>query len=50
MFVIISGSPADGFRYFGPFEFPENGIDWAESTLSDETWWLVPLETPYKPH
>lgn len=52
MFIIISGSPADGFTYYGPFESPEEGIEWAGNAfaVSDQTWWLVTLETPSKVH
>ena len=51
MIVVIAGSPADGFRFFGPFADLEEAVLWAEDNPSfDEPYWVVALEPPSKVH
>ena len=44
-FIIISGDPVNGFNFYGPFEFKEDAIKWAE-ILSKRDWWLSDLMEP----
>jgi len=47
--LIVSGNPVHGFKYYGPFESSEAAIKVAEKFLhsdfmSDE-WWVTELES-----
>lgn len=47
--LIISGNPADGFVFVGPFEDREEAIQWAEEARyanAHESWWVADLLEP----
>jgi hypothetical protein len=41
--IVISGNPADGFGFYGPFEDPEVANDWADEQRFDWGHWVVEL-------
>lgn len=44
--VVVSGNPIDGFKFFGPFEIQEDAVDYMDR-LADGCW-TTKLETPSK--
>lgn len=48
MYLIVSGTPADGFRYYGPFPDAETANEWADHALAtkDTDWWACDLNNP----
>ena len=55
MFVVIAGSPIDGYRHFGPFTSDEEATTWGENNQDRITgeeaaahaeWWVAPLTRP----
>ena len=44
MYVILAGSPAEGFRVIGPFKQPHYASEWADEWLDDLDWWVLPLK------
>lgn len=46
-FVIVTGSPIDGFTFIGPFEFHGDASDYADANLAGEAdWWIAEVRTP----
>lgn len=48
MVVVISGNPFDGMTVHGPFSEANEANEWASANnaLRDESWWVVPMESP----
>lgn len=46
--IIVSGNPADGFDFFGPFTDASEANEWADGApvLQGEAWWCVKLRLP----
>lgn len=45
-YILISGSPVDGFEFAGPFETEWDTQAYAENNgYDDEGWWIAPLNT-----
>jgi hypothetical protein len=42
-YIVVSGTPADGFAFWGPLEDPDAAASWAESNLHGD-WWVTELE------
>jgi len=49
-FIVIQGTPADGFDYFGPFDTPNDAAEYVAADYSPVNWWVVPLITPTNPN
>ena len=45
MIIVITGNPADGFSYYGPFDNIEQAAHWAEDLVQVD-WWVVLVESP----
>lgn len=46
-YIIIYGSPTDGFAYIGPFESQEAATAHGNTDGNlDYNWWVAPLEAP----
>lgn len=43
LYVVLSGTPADGFEVIGPFKHPSYAAEWAATWEDDIDWWVVPL-------
>ncbi len=43
--IVVTGSPADGFTFIGPFDRVEDAIEWAEVFIHIDTWWVASLIT-----
>jgi hypothetical protein len=42
--LIMAGSPIDGYAYYGPFDTETEAHDWALYEVKIEaTWWVSPL-------
>ena len=41
-YIIVEGSPIDGFRYVGPFKTHEEALEASDSVLTE--WWIANLE------
>jgi hypothetical protein len=48
MCVVVTGTPADGFAFHGPFGYAQVGGDWAEREHSKDYWWIARLERPVR--
>lgn len=47
MWILIAGSPLEGFSYYGPFTDTDTAIQWAEDAKHQiDDWWLIRLEDP----
>lgn len=44
-FIIIYGSPADGFAHVGPFDSRDDASQYASIDNAGE-WWIVMLDAP----
>ena len=42
--VVVTGTPAEGFRVIGPFQQPHYASEWADTWLDSLDWWVLPLE------
>ena len=43
-YIVVVGSPLDGFKFYGPFENQMTAIAWSEEHVSiDEEHWVVLL-------
>jgi hypothetical protein len=40
IFIIIVGTPAEGFLNYGPFDSNEEAISWAETNIDEDPWWV----------
>lgn len=45
-FIIVHGSPADGFLFVGPFTYHGDAVKYASTELDDSAWWVAPIEQP----
>jgi hypothetical protein len=45
-FIIVHGSPADGFLFVGPFTYHGDAEKYASTELDDCAWWIAPIEQP----
>jgi len=50
MYIVIAGTPNDGFAFTGPFDSHEEALEWAENARLTDDWWIAPLDAPAKPH
>ena len=41
--VVVTGNPADGFEYIGPFKQEHHAAEWADTWLATLDWWVIPL-------
>lgn len=46
LFVVMTGVPTDGFRFYGPFEDGSWASEWAGRELHGEDWWVCELTAP----
>jgi hypothetical protein len=46
MYVIISGTPIEGFSIIGPFSHAIFAQDWADAWEEDIDWWVSELIPP----
>lgn len=49
MFIVVTGTPIDGFRFFGPFSDGNEATEYAATNCESdhcESWWVVKLEKP----
>jgi hypothetical protein len=44
--VIVMGTIGDGFQIIGPFEDPEQAVEWASENDGGLPWEIVELEKP----
>jgi len=46
MWIVITGTPIDGFTFVGPFSDPGTAIDCAENGLTNSgiDWWISKLK------
>jgi hypothetical protein len=44
--VIVTGNQMDGLNVLGPFDNPENAIEYGNKNIDDDTWWTSPLIDP----
>lgn len=45
MYIILSGSPFDGFKHYGPFDSFDLAEVWADRVIGIETeYWIAKLE------
>lgn len=49
MFILICGTPADGFQHFGPFDSGELANDHGDDSLKNLDWWVIELLPPVRP-
>lgn len=45
-YLVVTGNPADGFAFYGPFSADADGhdaIDWASDNLPGSAWWTAPM-------
>lgn len=40
-YIIVTGSPVDGFQFFGTFEDRDEAVHEAESFFDNENWWIA---------
>lgn len=45
-FIIVTGTPYEGFTPIGPFPSSDVAIKFAEATFEQDDWWLMELEEP----
>ena len=45
MIMVITGNPVQGFDFFGPFDDPQQAVDWA-ADLIEADWWVAELTSP----
>jgi hypothetical protein len=48
MWIIVTGNPIDGFRFYGPFSSSGDACQWTEdnSKIIDPDWYLAELLRP----
>jgi hypothetical protein len=44
-FIVIYGSPADGFNYVGPFNSRDDAAQYAADDAHAD-WWIIRLDAP----
>ena len=42
--MIATGSPVDGFKYYGTFDDREDAIAFSEQNIQDIDWWIVKIQ------
>jgi hypothetical protein len=40
MYLVITGNPVNGFTFIGPFPVTPDAVEWAETYVSEEDWWI----------
>lgn len=46
-FILISGTPIDGFSYYGPFDTPGEAHDFAENIEENQAeYWVAIINSP----
>lgn len=45
-YLVIAGSPTQGFNYIGPFDGVVIAQNWAEQNERSQSWWISPLLDP----
>lgn len=43
LYVVMEGSPVDGFTAIGPFNQPHYASEWADTWVPDSDWWVLQL-------
>jgi hypothetical protein len=46
MFIIITGNPADGFNYWGPYPTAEDASRTADRIFRSCDWWITNISDP----
>jgi hypothetical protein len=41
--IVVIGSPSDGFTFHGPFDDHEDALHWVEGE-KNESWWISDLQ------
>lgn len=44
--IVVTGNPADGFMFFGPFMTGDDANAWADNERCTNPWWCVELGNP----
>lgn len=48
-YIVLSGSPFDGFCYYGSFSSFEEAEKWADEKIAfNSEWWVAKLDNPYE--
>ena len=47
-YILVFGSPVDGFEHIGPFDSAEDAYNYAEMHFCGSDWWLILLQEPAK--
>lgn len=42
-FVVITGNPAAGFKFIGPFTNPHHAAEWADEWVPSADYWVSTL-------
>ncbi len=45
-YILIYGTPIDGFTIVGPFDGPDDAIKHAEDNRIDADWWITIIHDP----
>ena len=46
-YIVLAGSPFDGFTHYGMFDSFEQAQEWADGVIGFNTeWWVAKLESP----
>jgi hypothetical protein len=44
--IIVTGDPASGLNFIGPFQSEEDAITWANHECAPGSWEAAPLDAP----
>lgn len=39
-FIVVVGTPSQGFLNYGPFNSNEEAVSWAETNVDEDPWWV----------
>lgn len=42
-YILITGNPANGFTFYGPFDVADDATSYAEFLRLDDSWHVCPL-------
>jgi len=46
-YIVLAGSPFDGFTHYGMFDSFEQAQEWADGVIGFNTeWWVAKLQSP----
>jgi hypothetical protein len=44
MYIVVAGNAVDGLAFYGPFDYSDVALDWAQRAIAGEQWLIADLQ------